>query len=294
MNNEELKGIYSALMASFNEDGTINKKGLIEVIRHNIDKMKVDGLYVGGSTGENFMLSTDEKKEIFRIVKEEVRDTVKLIAQVGSINVMESVELAKYCTELGYDALSAVTPFYYKFSFEEIREYYETILRHVDNKMIIYSIPFLTGTNISEVQFGELFQNEKIIGVKFTAADFFLLERIRKAFPDKLIFAGFDEMLLPATVLGVDGAIGSTYNINGVRARQIFELAKDGKIEEARMVQHETNDLITELLESGIYPTLKAVLEEMDVKIGYNRRPMASANEKQKETAKKIYNKYFN
>lgn len=294
MNNEELKGIYSALMASFNEDGTINKEGLIEVIRHNIDKMKVDGLYVGGSTGENFMLSTEEKKEIFHIVKEEVRDTVKLIAQVGSINVMESVELAKYCTELGYDALSAVTPFYYKFSFEEIREYYETILRHVDNKMIIYSIPFLTGTNISEVQFRELFQNEKIIGVKFTAADFFLLERIRKAFPDKLIFAGFDEMLLPATVLGVDGAIGSTYNINGVRARQIFELAKEGKIEEARMVQHETNDLITDLLESGIYPTLKAVLEEMGVKIGYNRRPMASANEKQKETAKRIYSKYFN
>jgi N-acetylneuraminate lyase len=218
---------------------------------------------------------------------------VKLIAQVGSMNVKESVELAKYCTELGYDSLSAVTPFYYKFSFEEIKEYYETILRDVDNRMIIYSIPFLTGTNISEVQFGELFKNEKIIGVKFTAADFFLLERIRKAFPDKLIFAGFDEMLLPATVLGVDGAIGSTYNINGLRAREIYELAREGKIEEARKVQHVTNDLITELLESGIYPTLKAVLEEMGVSIGYNRRPMASANEKQKIVAKNIFAKYF-
>lgn len=32
-------------------------------------------------------------------------------------------------------------------------------------------------------------------------------------------------MMLPATVLGVDGAIGSTFNVNGVRARQIFEVA---------------------------------------------------------------------
>ena len=48
---------------SFNEDGTINEKGLRQIIRHNIDKMKVDGLYVGGSTGENFMLSTEEKKK---------------------------------------------------------------------------------------------------------------------------------------------------------------------------------------------------------------------------------------
>jgi dihydrodipicolinate synthase/N-acetylneuraminate lyase len=35
---------------------------------------------------------------------------------------------------------------------------------------------------------------------------------------------GFDEMLLPATVLGIDGAIGSTFNINGHRTKQIFVL----------------------------------------------------------------------
>ena len=78
-------------------------------------------------------------------------------------------------------------------------------------------------------QFAELFENDKIIGVKFTAADFYLLERMRKRFPEKLIYAGFDEMMLPATVLGVDGAIGSTFNVNGIRARQIFELAQEGK-----------------------------------------------------------------
>ncbi len=36
---------------------------------------------------------------------------------------------------------------------------------------------------MSVAQFGELFANEKIIGVKFTAGDFFLLERMRKAYP---------------------------------------------------------------------------------------------------------------
>ena len=59
--NNELKGIYSALLVSFNEDGSVNEKGTRQIVRHNIDKMKVDGLYVGGSTGENFLLSTDEK-----------------------------------------------------------------------------------------------------------------------------------------------------------------------------------------------------------------------------------------
>ena len=292
MNNADMRGIFSALLVSYNEDGSINEKGVREIIRHNIDNMKVDGFYVGGSTGENFMLSTEEKKQIFEIAKDEAKDEIKLIAQVGSINVYESVELAKFATKLGYDAISAVTPFYYKFSFNEIKDYYNTIIDSVDNRLIIYSIPFLTGVDMSVEQFGELFENEKIIGVKFTAADFYLLERLRKAYPNHLIYAGFDEMMLPATVLGVDGAIGSTFNVNGVRARQIFDLAKEGKVEEAREIQHVTNDLISAILSNGLYATLKELLKLSGVDAGYCRKPMALTTDAQVEEAKNIFDKY--
>lgn len=288
-----MKGLYSALLVSFDKDGNINEKGLRQIIRYNIDVNKMDGLYVGGSTGENFMLSTDEKKRIFEIAKDEAKDQIKLIAQVGSVNLKEAVELAKFATDLGYDALSAVTPFYYKFDFAEIKHYYETIINSVNNKMIIYSIPFLTGVNMSLDQFGELFENEKIIGVKFTAADFYLLERMRKRFPDKLIYAGFDEMMLPATVLGVDGAIGSTFNVNGVRARQIFDLAREGKISEALEVQHVTNDLITDILNNGLYQTIKAILEEEGVEAGLCRQPMKAPTEEMIAKAKEMHKKYF-
>lgn len=291
---KNLKGIFSALLVSFNEDGTINEKGLRQIIRHNIDKMKVDGLYVGGSTGENFMLSTEEKKEIFRIAKDEAGDAIALIAQVGSVNLKEAVELGKYATELGYDSLSAVTPFYYKFSFPEIKNFYETIIRETGSPMIVYSIPFLTGVNIGVAQFAELFENPKIIGVKFTAGDFYLLERLRKAFPNHLIYAGFDEMMLPATVLGVDGAIGSTFNVNGVRARQIFELAQQGKIKEAFEIQNVTNDLIEGILGNGLYQTIKGLLEEEGIQAGYCREPMTkSLTDAQKKVVKELKAKFL-
>lgn len=288
-----MKGIYSALLVSFDENGNINEKGLRQIVRHNIDVCKVDGLYVGGSTGENFMLSTEEKKRVFEIAKDEAKNDVKLIAQVGSINLNEAVDLAKFATDLGYDCLSAVTPFYYKFDFSEIKNYYETIINSVDNNMIIYSIPFLTGVNMSLEQFAELFENDKIIGVKFTAADFYLLERMRKEFPDKLIYAGFDEMLLPATVLGVDGAIGSTFNVNGDRAKKIFNLAKEGNVKEALEIQHITNDFITDVLSNGLYQTLKLILTEQGVDAGYCKQPMKLSTQKMKDNASKINKKYF-
>ncbi|MDN3437306.1 N-acetylneuraminate lyase [Planococcus sp. APC 3900] len=288
-----MKGLYTALMCSFDEQGNVNEKGLREIVRYNIEVSEVDGLYVNGSTGENFLISTEQKKQIFEIVKDEVGDQVKLIAQVGSLNIEEASDLAKFVTDLGYDAISAVTPFYYKFDFEEIKDYYNTILEGVDTQLIIYSIPALTGVNMNLEQFGELFENEKIIGVKFTAPDFFLLERLRHAFPDKLIYSGFDEMLLSASVLNVDGAIGSTFNVNGKRAKQIFTLAQSGKIDEAREIQRVTNDLIEEILNNGLYQTIKEMLKTQGVNAGFVRKPMKQLTEERAIKARELAKKYL-
>ena len=271
---KDLKGIYSALLIPFDEKGEVKEEGLRQVIEHNLNVCGVDGLYVNGSSGENFLLNTAQKKQIFKFVKEVVGDRAKLIAQVGSLDLNEAVELAKYTTELGYDSLSAVTPFYYPLSFKEIKDYYETIINATDNSMILYYIPFLTGVKISLDQFAELLENEKVIGVKYTAADFYQLERFRRRFPDKLIWSGFDEMLVQAAISGVDGAIGSTYNVNGKTSKKIFELAKEGKVEEAYELQHKANDVIEKVLELGLYQTLKEILKVKGIDAGYCKKPM--------------------
>lgn len=295
MTTHTLGGLISALLVPYDSQGEVNEQGLRQIIRHNIDKMHIDGLYVGGSTGENFMLDSACKKRIFSIVKDEAKDSVALIAQIGSPNLYEAIELGQYVSELGYTAVSAVTPFYYKFSFAEIRQYYFDILAAVDKPMIIYAIPFLTGVDIGLEQFDELFAHEKIIGVKFTAADFYLLERLRYRFPNRLIFAGFDEMLLPAMVYGLDGAIGSTYNVNAPRARKIIDALNAGNLKEALAQQNITNDLISAVVANGLYPTLKQLLVLAGCNSGefLSRKPMASATPAQIAAARDIYTRYL-
>lgn len=134
---------------------------------------------------------------------------------------------------------------------------------------------------------------KKVIGVKYTAPNFFLLERIRNAFPNKLILSGFDEMLVQAVISGVDGAIGSTYNVNGKRARQIFDKAQNGDIAEAYQIQHDTNDIIENILAMGIYPTLKEILSSRGIDGGQPKRPFKpfdESNRSQLETLIKKYN----
>ena len=101
-------------------------------------------------------------------------------------------------------------------------------------------------------------------------------------------------MMLPAASLGVDGAIGSTFNVNGVRARQIFELTKAGKLKEALEIQHVTNDLIEGILANGLYLTIKELLKLEGVDASYCREPMTSkATAEQVAKAKDLKAKFL-
>lgn len=292
MMDERFKGLYAALLVPFDEQGQVLEEGLKQIARNAIETEGMDGLYVNGSSGENFLISEEQKKQIFKIAKEAVSDDVKLIAQIGALDMNEAIELGKYATELGYDAISAVTPFYYPFSFDEIKEYYFKLIEETQNNFIIYANPGSTGVNITNEQFDELFTHDKIIGVKYTAPDFFLLERLRHTYPDKLIFSGFDEMLIQAAVTGVDGAIGSTYNINGKRARQIFELVQQGQVHEALRIQNETNDIISTVLELGIYPALKEILGSRGIESGMPKRPLKPLSDDKRERLNKLIQQY--
>ncbi len=292
MMDERFKGLYAALLVPFDEQGQVLEEGLKQIARNAIETEGMDGLYVNGSSGENFLISKEQKKQIFKIAKEAVSDDVKLIAQIGALDMNEAIELGKYATELGYDAISAVTPFYYPFSFDEIKEYYFKLIEETQNNFIIYANPGSTGVNITNEQFDELFTHDKIIGVKYTAPDFFLLERLRHTYPDKLIFSGFDEMLIQAAVTGVDGAIGSTYNINGKRARQIFELVQQGQVHEALRIQNETNDIISTVLELGIYPALKEILGSRGIESGMPKRPLKPLSDDKRERLNKLIQQY--
>ena len=292
MMDERFKGLYAALLVPFDEQGQVLEEGLKQIARNAIETEGMDGLYVNGSSGENFLISKEQKKQIFKIAKEAVSDDVKLIPQIVALVMNEAIEVGKYATELGYDAISAVTPFYYPFSFEEIKEYYFKLIEETQNNFIIYANPGSTGVNITNEQFDELFTHDKIIGVKYTAPDFFLLERLRHTYPDKLIFSGFDEMLIQAAVTGVDGAIGSTYNVNGKRARQIFELVQQGQVQEALRIQNETNDIISTVLELGIYPALKEILGSRGIESGIPKRPLKPLSDDKRERLNKLIQQY--
>lgn len=286
-----MKKIITALLTPFDEKGNLEEKGLRQLVRYNIDEMKVDGLYIGGSTGESFLMNETTRRDVFQIVKEEAKDQVMLIAQIGSLDIDEAIRLGKECKELGYDALSAITPYYYKFSFEEIKSYYERITSETSHSMLIYSNPAYTGAQFTVEQYGELMAIDHVIGVKYTDVDLAKLSKLKKAYSDKVFYSGADDMVLQCAVSGADGAIGSTYNIIGLEAQKIYKLLEEKQLEQAYHLQLQMNGIIDTLLELGVYQTIKHVLKEKGVEAGFMKFPFKELTEQEKTVATALVDK---
>lgn len=277
----KLTGIIPALLTPFDENGNINTDALERLIDWNIEK-GVNGFYVGGSTAEAFLLTESERNLVYEVAAKAAGGRVPLIAHVGSISTDQAIRFAKTAERLGYDAVSAIAPFYYKFSFAQIRQYYFDIAGATGLPMIIYNFPNFSGVNLTVEQVAEFFADERFIGIKHTSNDFFSLEQFKKRFPDKTVLNGFDEMLLAGLSMGADGGIGSTYNLMAEKYIELIRLFRAGQTDRALVIQDECNRIIRALCRVGVMEGEKEVLCQLGFAFGGARRPFSELTAEQK------------
>jgi N-acetylneuraminate lyase len=266
--------IFAALLTPFDDKQDVNPDGLAPLVDYILSK-GVHGLYAGGSTGECILQSREERADVLTALAEYARGKCTLIAHVGAASTRDAASLAATAKSLGYDAISAVPPYYYKHTFDDIHAYYQAIADAAELPVIIYNIPVLTGTDLSTPNLLDLMKDPRITGAKFTAPDLFQFQQLRETAPDKKFYFGTDEMFLGAAAMGADGGIGSTYNLIGDVYLGIMAAVEAGNIEQARRLQGKANALIAILLQTGVMPGLKHALNKMGIPVGPCRAPFS-------------------
>lgn len=271
-----LKGVMPALLTPFDDKQQLDLDSLRSLVRFNISQ-GVDGLYVGGSTGEAFIQSREERELVLQVVAEEAKDKLMLIAHVGGISTHESQQLAAAARRHGFNAVSAVTPFYYPFSFAEHCEHYRAIIEAAAGlPMVVYNIPALSGVKLSLEQISQLVTMPGVAALKQTSGDLYQMEQIRREHPALTLYNGYDEIFASALLAGADGGIGSTYNVMGWRYKGIAKAVKQGDVQQAMALQKECNKVIDLLIKVGVFRGLKTLLHYMNViKVPLCRKPFA-------------------
>ena len=107
---ENMKGIWAAAMNPFNEDFSFNEEGLRRNIRHWIDDLAIQGLFIAGKQGEFATMSLDERKRNMKIAVEECGDKAGTIMSCSDQNFDVVVELARHAEAVGADYIVVHAP----------------------------------------------------------------------------------------------------------------------------------------------------------------------------------------
>lgn len=270
----KFREVTVALNTPFDAQGELDIEATKRVVRYFCNK-GVKSLYVCGSTGEGFLLSTEERKKVVEAVIEEVGTEMNIIVHVGSASTKEAVELAKHAYEAGAHATSAVPCVYYRPGEESVYRHWTAITEAADLPFFIYNIPQLTGFNLSMKLFNRMLENERVAGIKCSSEVAHDILRFKQAGgKDFIVFNGPDEQLLAGLMMGADAGIGGTYGAMPELYIKLLDLVRRGEYEKAQDVQNIITPLIYKLCDfPSMYGAVKAIIALDGCPIGQPRMP---------------------
>ncbi len=272
--DSSLTGMYAALLTGFADSGAFDADRQTAITKYVL-RQGLKGIYIGGSSGESGLMSTDELLEQQSVIAKLTQDKKTcVIAHVGLPNIRDSISLAKSAEAHQFDALSALPPHSYPFSDEEIYHYYSELAAATSLPLIVYEVPIRTSRPLPLELLQRILDLPNVAGIKFTSTDLFKLSMLRKSRPNKLYFFGFDEIFAAAATLGCDGGIGTTYNLLGRLYVDLYNSVQESDLQKTQELQGISQDLVEALLPTGVIPGMKAALRSIGVDAGYARGPL--------------------
>lgn len=275
------KGIFPAFYACYDSAGNVSEERTEALTEFLIEK-GVNGLYVGGSSGECIYLGVEERKRTLEAVVRAAKGRITIIAHVACNNTRDSQELARHAEALGVDAIAAIPPIYFRLPDRAIAKYWNDISAAAPNTdFVIYNIPQLAGVALTPALFDTMLENPRVIGVKNSSMPTqdiqMFLRQAKMKDKDIIIFNGPDEQFVSGRIIGAKAGIGGTYGVMPELFIKLNELVEAGENEKASNLQHSINEVIYTMCsaQGNMYAVAKDVLRiRAGLSLGGVREPL--------------------
>ncbi|HRT30292.1 MAG TPA: dihydrodipicolinate synthase family protein, partial [Kiritimatiellia bacterium] len=268
-----MSGAHAAMFTPFDAKGRVNPEMIAKIMDYGYAN-GLKGFYLTGTTGEWWLLSLEERKQVLAAAVASNKGRGKLIAHVGANRTDDSVELARYAAEIGIDWVSSIAPQLYRTSFDATLYHYRKIAEATDLPFMVYSM----GAALVPERDIRFFDLKNVKGIKYTGRDYYAAQRLKRVLDkskETIWFAGCDEQLLCGLALGnvFAGGIGTSYNIIPKHIAMICEYAAKNDFRTAAKWQDETNRLIELMIESDNWSYRKAMMRFIGLDCGPYRKP---------------------
>jgi len=245
---ENMRGIWAAALNPFNDDMSLNEAGLRANIRHWIDDLDIQGLFIAGKQGEFFSMSLEERKRNFEIAVDECAGKSGVIVSVSDQNMNTALELAHHAQDCGADYIVVHAPVlsFVQDRGEVLYQYYKRFCDDLDIGIAMWSHPD-SGYLMQPEECARIAELPNIVAIKYSVPREMYVQ-LSHMLGDKIHVStsAEEEWLDNIEELGWKLYLCSSppYHLQTAHDKRMHEytqLAFDGKFDAARKVRDSLN-----------------------------------------------------
>lgn len=301
--NDKIRGVVVVMITPFKEDYELDEDGLRRLTRFLIDSGIKEGkgvLVPAGSTGECPMLTDEERKRIFKIVKDEAKDTVPVIGGCNHTDTRTVIKLVHYAEEAGLDGVMISPPYYWKPSEKIILNHYKAIARETELGIMVYNNWFASQLDVPvETMVRLVDEVPNIVALKDNSPYISKLAKMIETLGERIsIVNGTGEPHEPyASLMGSRGFVTGEACIIPKTCLSIYEAEVKEDYQRAKEILRQAKPLLDYILDAGdsgadYIVKIKAGLNILGLPGGIPRLPLSPADESTKNRLRKLLEEY--
>ncbi len=136
-------GVFPIVNTTFHDDGRVDLDSQRRLVRFLID-CGAHGLGLFGNASEGYTLGEDERRQLLRVILDEVDGRVPVVVSSGHTGTDVAVALSREAEAAGASALMVMPPYLLKPDAEGVYQYFAAIAAAVTIPIMVQDAPLMT------------------------------------------------------------------------------------------------------------------------------------------------------
>jgi 4-hydroxy-tetrahydrodipicolinate synthase len=285
----KFEGIYTPVITPHQEDGSIDRDGFCAMVEYLVAS-GVHGIINGGSTGEYYAQSMEERLELAKLAKDVIGKRTALIIGTGAIQVADSQKVAETAAKIGADAILVGSPPYAVPTEQENALNALAIDRAADLPIMLYNYPGRMGINMGEAFLDRVGRSRNFCAIKESSGDINRVHLLARDYPHIQMSCGMDDQALEFFAWGARSWVCGGSNFLPKEHAALYKAcAIEGNFNKGRRIMSALLPLMGVLEQGGKFvQCIKYGCEMQGIKAGPPRPPLRPLNKDDKRQLEQV------
>jgi 4-hydroxy-tetrahydrodipicolinate synthase len=249
----------------------------------------VQGIIFLGSLGENQTMSPDEKRSLIEAMVRVVSGRVAVLSGVAETSTQSAIDYVQHVEKVGGNGVMLMPPMLYRGLPEETLAFFRSVTRGTGLPIMVYNNPIAYFNDITPAMFEQLASEPRLVAIKESSGDTRRITDLRIAVGDRYsLFTGVDNLILEASILGIDGWVAGSGIAFPEENQHFWELTRAGRWEEAREMYRWFTPLLHLDVHTKFVQYIKLMVQECGLGREWVRAPRLSLQGAERDRILKI------